>query len=724
MKIVPALFVAAIISVTVGKAEESAATGESQIIKPLSPEDAAKTIQIPDGYRMEVVASEPMVQEPVMFAFDGNGAIYVCEWLTYMQDEYGTDQYKPISRVVKLVDTDGDGRMDKRTVFLDNVILPRAVLPLHDRVLVTLTQSDTVWACFDTDNDGVADRREIAHKGRVNTGNIEVQSTGLLWNLDNTICSNYYRFRYDDGKLETSLHGDYQFWSDEWAPFISQWGLSRDDLGRLYCSDHTYPVYGYQAPAGYPSFIPGEIDEFGEDTIKVWSACEVEDQSQGGYRRKEKRVLQVTSATCGQTFIRSHLMPEFYGRVVTCEPVGRLIRMSRIEWNNGMGKSFNAYPGSEFIRSPDAYFRPVWTENGPDGGLYVADMYRGIVQERTWFPTTKGRPEWIGRYHRVKKWGMVDVIRHGRIYRLVPDDKTPGPQPRMLDQKSSELLRYFTHKNGWWRDQAQKLIVCRKDLSVVPALKRMIDSDADPLTRMQALWTLEGLAGVDKAIVLEKLSDADVRVRTAAIHIAERFLQAKDVKVEMKLMSMLNDKDPLQVTQLYLSFNEKNTRLHKEVRRLLVERHPDHKLVAAYVRKDQKDLHEKNRSSLVTKLGRNIYRSYCATCHGVDGKGLKEAGHLAAPALLDNRYFRDKDGHGKLTRILLKGLTGPLAGQTYRMGLMPPVEHTYDDKQIAAVLNYVGANWNGWEKEIDPSLVSRIRAEIRDRKQPYTDDEL
>ena len=418
-------------------------------------------------------------------------------------------------------------------------------------------------------------------------------------------------------------------------------------------------------------------------------------------------------------------MPEFYGRVVTCEPVGRLIRMSRIEWNKGMGKSFNAYPGSEFIRSPDAYFRPVWTENGPDGCLYIADMYRGIIQERTWFPTTKGRPEWIERYHRVKKWGMVDVIRHGRIYRLVPEDRKPGPQPHMLDQKSSELLKHFTHKNGWWRDEAQKLIVCRKDTSVVPALKRMIAHHEDPLARMHALWTLEGLVGVEKAIVLEKLADADVRVRTAAIHIAERFLQAKDAEVEETLMTMLDDNYPLQVTQLYLSFNEKNTHLHKDVRKQMVERHPDHKLVAAYVRKAQKNLLEKNKSRLVTKLGKNIYQSYCATCHGVDGKGgLKEADQSAAPILLNNRYFKTKDDHEKLTRILLKGLMGPLAGETYSMGLMPPAEHSYDDKQIAAVLNYIGANWNGWKEGIDPSFISKIRSDIRDRKQPYTDEEL
>src|SRR5688572_2695908 len=123
----------------------------------LKPADAIKTIEVPKGYKLVCIASEPMVEEPAAMAFDGNGALYVCEWRTYMQDEHATAQLAPVSRVVKLVDSDGDGVMDKRTVFIDNVILPRSVLPLHDRVLVHFTQDSTIWAYFDDNKDGVAD---------------------------------------------------------------------------------------------------------------------------------------------------------------------------------------------------------------------------------------------------------------------------------------------------------------------------------------------------------------------------------------------------------------------------------------------------------------------------------------------------------------------------------------------------------------------------------------
>ena len=129
---------AAILSFTIilsANAEEKEGWNPDTTFPPLAPAEAIKTIEVPPGYRLQCIASEPMVEEPASFAFDGNGAMYVCEWRTYMQDEYATKQLEPVSRVVKLVDTDGDGVMDKRTVFIDNVILPRTVLPLHDRVL-------------------------------------------------------------------------------------------------------------------------------------------------------------------------------------------------------------------------------------------------------------------------------------------------------------------------------------------------------------------------------------------------------------------------------------------------------------------------------------------------------------------------------------------------------------------------------------------------------------
>jgi len=149
-------------------------------LKPLSVGESMKLIEVPKGFRIELVASDPMVQEPVCFAFDPDGALYVSEWLTYMQDQYATGQFESQSRVVKLEDTDGDGKMDRRTVFADSLMLSRSIIALHDRILVRMSNDSTIWAFYDDDKNGVADRKEVAVKGGSVGGNIENQDNASM----------------------------------------------------------------------------------------------------------------------------------------------------------------------------------------------------------------------------------------------------------------------------------------------------------------------------------------------------------------------------------------------------------------------------------------------------------------------------------------------------------------------------------------------------------------
>ena len=275
---------------------------KNQYFKPLPPAEAIKTIEVPKGYHLECVASEPMVQEPASFVFDEDGAIFVCEWLTYMQDEYGRNELDPVCRVVKLVDTDGDGIMDVRTVFIDKMRLPRAILPLKDRVLVIFTEETSIHAYFDKDGDGVSDDRELAYEGPPIGGNIEHQLSGLIWNLDNYIYNSDKRFKYADGKLIPESYSKGR---------ITQWGIARDDDGRVYCSwaGGGNPVHSFQFPGGYPILSLSKEDEHAPGYDVPLSICRVEDQSSGNYDFKNNRVLTVFSATCGQTVLRSDLTP-------------------------------------------------------------------------------------------------------------------------------------------------------------------------------------------------------------------------------------------------------------------------------------------------------------------------------------------------------------------------------------------------------------------------------
>jgi mono/diheme cytochrome c family protein len=673
----------------------------------LAPAEALKTIQVPAGFHLQCIASEPMVEEPTAFAYDGNGALYVCEWRSYMQDEHATDQNKPVSRVVKLVDSNADGIMDKRTVFIDGVILPRMVLPLHDRVLVSFSNDTTVWAYFDDNRDGVADRHEAVFEGRKNGTNIEHQGSGLIWNLDNTICTNDYRFSFKGGKLIEGRHSKER---------ISQWGLARDDDGRLFASSAgaANPNHGFQLPAGYPIV---DVREHGPNYRDVFSLCKVWDSA---YDFENQRILTTHSSSSGQTILRSSLMPDWYGMHVVCEPVGRLLRLSRIDWNDGLGVATNVFPGSEFIRSSDAYFRPVWSANAPDGTLVFSDMYRGIIQEKAWFPTnlSEGSEKAVKRYLRVKKWGMVDVVRHGRIWRLVPDSRKPAPTtPKMLDETPTQLVAHLSNPDGWWRDTAQMLIVSRGDRSAIPALLEMAAKHADANARIHALWALHGLGALPKELVGVNLGHTTPRVRRAAVQLAESWLAAGDPDIIAKLGAMLGDADAHVRIQLFLAYRAAGLQIPAA---LTTTPNP---IIAALLGKEQANRH-KIVLSESSKQGEKIYESLCSACHGPEGKGVKQGNGLLAPPLNRSGWFRDNGNLGAITRILLKGQTGPIEGKTYGDGVMLPLENTYNDEQLAAVINFIGQRWNEWSVPATAAQVAAARAELAARREPFTSEEL
>src|SRR6188472_599671 len=198
------------------------ATQEVHQVPILSPADERKTIQLPEGYKLELVLSEPEIKEPVACVFDGNGRMYVVEMRSYMQDIDGNHEFDPVSRISRHESTKGDGVFDRHSAYLDNIILPRMVLPLDDRVLVGMTNTSDITMHRDANGDGVADESSPWYVGGPRGGNMEHQPSGLVWGLDNWIYTTYnsYRIRWN-GKgtplqEPTSANG-------------GQWGLAQDD---------------------------------------------------------------------------------------------------------------------------------------------------------------------------------------------------------------------------------------------------------------------------------------------------------------------------------------------------------------------------------------------------------------------------------------------------------------------------------------------------------------
>ena len=488
-----------------------------------TPQDEAKTFILPPGYRMELVVAEPNVVSPAVIRFDGNGRMYVAEFTTYMRDADGNNQHTPESRITRFESTKGDGVYDKRTVFVDKLVLPRTIVPLDgNSILTNETASDDIVKYTDTNNDGVADKREHFYSGIGigRDGNLEHEQAGFNWGLDNWIYTTYNTFRIrwtPNGILKEST-----------GPNGGQWGVTMDDDGKMWFMDaggERGPM-NFQVPIHYGAFTVPEQYEPGFEI--VWPEVGLSD-TQGGMIRVRMPVgrLNHFTAASGADVVRAHRVPaDLRGDLLVSEPVGRLIRRARIVKNEGLTQLRNVYPGSEFVTSTDPLFRPVNIISAPDGSIYIADMYHGIIQESNWT-----RP---GSYLRRKidQYQLDKVISHGRIWRLRFDGlpgvpATPaGPaaqatpeipaqpalaldptRPRMLNETPAQLVPHLSHQNGWWRDTAQQLLVQRQDKSVVPALQNLVRTSDNLVARFHALWTLEGLGALDVALVREQMKD-------------------------------------------------------------------------------------------------------------------------------------------------------------------------------------------------------------------------
>jgi type 1 glutamine amidotransferase/mono/diheme cytochrome c family protein len=425
-------------------------------------------------------------------------------------------------------------------------------------------------------------------------------------------------------------------------------------------------------------------------------------------------------------------MPQWYGCAVTCEPAGRLLRMTRVEWNNGVGTAHNAFPGSEFIRSRDAYFRPTWTESGPDGAFYFSDMYRGIIQEKTWFPTSLAEKHgdwrdeklerWVARYQRVKKWGMPKVVRHGRIYRLLPDNLQKQPAPKMLDETPHQLVSHLAHPNGWWRDQAQKLIVSRGSTEAAPALIRMASQHDSPDARIVAMWTLQGIGVLEKSLLLTALDHPHPRVRRAAVQLSEPFLAKAEADIQRKLTELVSDPDAQVATQVFLAFRAAAALGKHAVPQEFLSGKIAPPLVPLILQQDREEQTKNLGES--GKRGKQVYEMLCIACHGADGEGVRTPEKTLAPSLSKSTWFAGGGDIQALARITLKGLTGPINGQTYGEGVMMALESTHTDTQIADVLSYIGQRWHGWSTPANPIQIARERFDLANRKQPWNYDEL
>lgn len=681
-------------------------------VEPLSPEASIKKIQLPPGYHVELVASEPMIQEPVAIAWDGNGRMYVAEMNTYMNDANATGEYAPTSRIKRLEDTDGDGKMDKSTVFVDSLLLPRTILPVGDQLLVGITNVQHIWSYRDTNGDGKADDKKIVFRNdAIDSRNLEHQNGGFLWNLDNWIypSRDNLRYKYKNGKLLADTLVD---------NMIGQWGMTSDNYGRLFYSEAGpgLPAVQIQQNPAYGAL--NFVDQYTEDFTKPWPIIGNID-AQGGREalRPEDNTLNKYTAGCGQSIFRGDRLPtDMQGDYFIPEPVGRIIKRGKVINRNGKIYIEDAYKQKDWLASADMNFRPINTYTGPDGCFYIVDMYHGIIQESEWT-----KPDsYLGKI--IQQKGLYKNRGMGRIYRVVHDDfKRDAMRPNLLNEPSSQLVTHLDHPNGWWRDNAQMLLIIRKDQSVVPTLRQIATGGKSSLARIHALWTLEGLEAIDKPTLFKAFTDSDAQVRKTAVWISEVYLKKKNADVIEKLAALKADPSPDVRIQLALSLRSYKTLRTQELTKTLLADNPKNELMqfsfttfAEAQKMKQMELERTRNLSpadreLVTK-GATIFKQLCATCHGPDGKGVTVAGSekMPAPPLVGSP--RVKGDKILLTQLLLNGLRGPVDGKTYTD--MMPAMGSNDDKWIASVLSYVrnSSELGNKSSVITPKEIADVRA--------------
>jgi mono/diheme cytochrome c family protein/glucose/arabinose dehydrogenase len=500
----------------------------------LSAEEEQKTLVVPPGYRVELVAKEPLVVDPIVVEFDADGRLWVLEMPAFMSEPGGANSREPINQLVVLEDADGDGVMDKRTVFADKLVLPRAFKVLDQGVLVG--EPPNLWLMRDTNRDLKADTKDLVSDsyGRA-AASIEHNANSLFWGLDNVIYTSEHDWHLilRGGKFET-------------IPTLprGQWGASMDDAGRIFRNVNDAPLFADFVAPRYYIRNPNAVRTRGlyeplisrEESV-IWPIRQTRGVNRG-YRdqffRPDDSSVTIQGVGTPVVYRGDRLPKELYGDAFITDSTTNLVhRYKIVDDGSGRLKAVDGYAKGEILASWDERFRPVNMAPGPDGTLYVVDMYRGIVQEQIYW--TDFLRDYIMARDLVKPVGL------GRIWRLTHETTKRDRKPALSTAAPGELVKTLSHPNGWWRDTAQRLLVERGEKSVVPQLEQLAARSPDWRAKLHALWALDGLDAIGVEPVRRALGDTSPEVRAAAIRLSERWIREPDHALTPVVMKLADD---------------------------------------------------------------------------------------------------------------------------------------------------------------------------------------
>lgn len=478
-------------------------SGESILPRrfPLSPEESAALWSIDGDYELQLAAAEPLTCDPVDVAWDERGRMFVAEMGDYPLPVEDGGPY--LSRIRLLTDTDGDGRMDKAVTWADGLDHVQGLLPMNGGILATTRTA--ILFLEDTDKDDIADvRKPVFVLNEPNHNQLQVSSPryGLdnhVWFCNGLDSKQIYPAEQPEQSQEiTKLNLRYNPRTGAIAPVTGpgQYGGTLDDYGRHFFCSNRNPVMFAVMPLEAVRRNPLAGIAVGHEDIQPPGApvhpLALSHTTSAAHAGTH-------TAACGIGIYRGDLMPDLSGEVFVCDPTGQLVTRNRLV---PRGASFSAErvgDKKDFLVSGDEWSRPVQVRTGPDGALYVCDMYRRFIDHSRFFPEEFAKSNY-----------MRAGLDQGRIWRLVPKDAKVEP-PRPLPEDAAGLVALLGHSNGWQRTTAQRLLVEKGDPSVVPALTELAVSAPDPRTKAHAIWTLAGLDSLDAALLrrgLEQETDS------------------------------------------------------------------------------------------------------------------------------------------------------------------------------------------------------------------------